>query len=746
MSNDRGETWSRLGKYSPQTLTLLVDPVRPGVVYAGTTTGVYVKRPATTTWQAVGPAGRHVRWLAADAKGRRLYAGIEGGGVAATRLPLPAASTRRSTVSSRSSVSPTAGLVEFTRSDNGAYITEADGSGVRPLWRGTRGVTDLAWSTGGLPPVWRATGPEGGSAQFAVASGVVYAGTSDGVYASTTWGSSWHRRSRGLPAGPVGVAVDPQRPRTLYASTERGIWKSVDGARSWRQLSDFNGRPRIFVAPSDSRVLYACVWGWGLMSFSRSLDGGRSWTQLKLPPIEDVAVDAYDAAKLYGASDAGLYVSVNHGSTWLRVLGDSDTVAVDPRARNTVYAGSPRGEIYRSDDGGRRWRVIGRLEAPILYRLYVDPPAAVLWATSNWGVHRSTDAGRTWRFRGPWPRKAFILAFAVDPTGSGTLLAGDSETVSRSVDGGVTWRPAVGGLVATSTTAIDARLSTAVYAVTAGRVWRSGDHGASWQPAGDLPIWAKAVAVDPSRATTLYVGGDEIAKSEDGGRTWERLGEHYTTALAVDPARPATVYAGTSLGVHKSTNGGRTWQWASRGLGAPEGPPGPPFFFIVIDPSRPEALYAAMNTVNPETGVRGKVFKTTDGARQWRQLTGPNLPDAPVSGLAIDPRDPDTVYLATLAGLRRSDDGGETWQQAGELVAPPVGIAVDPRRPAVYTATAEHVFVSTDRGASWSRVSTVLRGSVSGLAVDAEGTRLYALTRNHGVSVARLPLTGPVDR
>jgi len=98
VSKDRGETWSRLGKYSPQTLTLLVDPVRPGVVYAGTTTGVYVWRSSTKAWQRVWSANRDVWWLATDAKGRRLYAGIEGGGVAATRLPLPAGVVR-STVS-----------------------------------------------------------------------------------------------------------------------------------------------------------------------------------------------------------------------------------------------------------------------------------------------------------------------------------------------------------------------------------------------------------------------------------------------------------------------------------------------------------------------------------------------------------------------------------------------------------------------------------------------------------------------
>lgn len=59
----------------------------------GTARGV-VTRPDTTTWLRVGPAGRQVRWLATDAKGRRLCAGIEGGGVAATRLPLPLAERR----------------------------------------------------------------------------------------------------------------------------------------------------------------------------------------------------------------------------------------------------------------------------------------------------------------------------------------------------------------------------------------------------------------------------------------------------------------------------------------------------------------------------------------------------------------------------------------------------------------------------------------------------------------------------
>jgi hypothetical protein len=88
VSRDGGRTWAKVARPPWTTTTLHPDPVRPGVLYVGTLDGVWVKLRGSKEWRAAGLSGRDVRWLATDAKARRLYAGIEGGGVAATRLPL----------------------------------------------------------------------------------------------------------------------------------------------------------------------------------------------------------------------------------------------------------------------------------------------------------------------------------------------------------------------------------------------------------------------------------------------------------------------------------------------------------------------------------------------------------------------------------------------------------------------------------------------------------------------------------
>lgn len=88
VSRDGGSTWAELGRAPFDASSLLVDPLRAGVVYVGTGEGVYVKVGDGPEWRKAGPTGRWIRLLAVDATARRLYAGIAGNGVAATRLPL----------------------------------------------------------------------------------------------------------------------------------------------------------------------------------------------------------------------------------------------------------------------------------------------------------------------------------------------------------------------------------------------------------------------------------------------------------------------------------------------------------------------------------------------------------------------------------------------------------------------------------------------------------------------------------
>jgi hypothetical protein len=165
-----------------------------------------------------------------------------------------------------------------------------------------------------------------------------------------------------------------------------------------------------------------------------------------------------------------------------------------------------------------------------------------------------------------------------------------------------------------------------------------------------------ALAIDAQNPSTLYVAANwKVLKGTDRGTSWNELpvpldslvnpqGEGCDECLAVgllavDPQNSSTVYACGSVGVLKSVDGGATWNAMNSGL------PWVPAQWdtitaLVIDPQNSNNVYVA---------ITGRVFRSTDGAAHWSEVnTG--LTVTSVNTLALDPKDPRTVYAGTLGG------------------------------------------------------------------------------------------------
>src|SRR5947209_20438307 len=143
-------------------------------------------------------------------------------------------------------------------------------------------------------------------------------------------------------------------------------------------------------------------------------------------------------------------------------------------------------------------------------------------------------------------------------------------------------------------------------------------------------------------------------------------------------AGDGTLWAGTDLsGVFRSDDGGATWQPASNGLNAT------PVTSVAVDPEQPSVLYAAM----PGLGIS----KTLNAGVSWQPVDD-GLPAEPFTGalLALDPRQPETVYLAwssETSGFARSDDGGRHWTLLPGVLRGPNGLVADPAAPGVIYLT-----------------------------------------------------------
>lgn len=263
------------------------------------------------------------------------------------------------------------------------------------------------------------------------------------------------------------------------------------------------------------------------------------------------------------------------------------------------------------------------------------------------------------------------------------------------------------------TVAVAQTNASTLYAGTLGAgVFRSTDGGARWVAAGLHGTGIEEIVVDPSNPAVVYARGERspegigLFKSMDSGRTWKILTiaggvRGQTTALVIDPLTPTTLYAGLcSTGVYRSTDGGDTWTNVMDGLTELC------VTALAIDPSDPTTLYA---------GTFRGVFKTTNGAVEWRAASTGLADDRHVTALAVDPSTPTTLYVGTHGGFFRSTDGGEKWTSSdAELPRPSIitALAFDAAAPAALYAIGPAdcagyfcwgtVFKSVDKGAHWT--------------------------------------------
>ncbi len=265
-------------------------------------------------------------------------------------------------------------------------------------------------------------------------------------------------------------------------------------------------------------------------------------------------------------------------------------------------------------------------------------------------------------------------------------------------------------------------------------VYRSRDRAVTWQRAGQgisNPI-ATALAVDPSNPMTVYAGvaGAGVFKTVDGGANWNATGltSGQILSLVVDPTASAVVYAGTTTSVFKTIDGGATWQERAERLPQPFAA----FQALAIDPHDPNTLYVG-------TANRG-IFKTTNGAESWRAVNNglDRGSEQQVFAVAVDPVNSQRVYLGTLGTVFASSNGGSTWQATSLAnVAAVNALAIDPQDTNTIYAGASSQFgnlvaKTSDAGVNWRAV--LVDGSVTRLRIDpANHETLFGGTSTIGI-------------
>ena len=202
----------------------------------------------------------------------------------------------------------------------------------------------------------------------------VFLATAMGVFESDDEGMTWRKRMAGITNVLMVtiLAVDPQRPEIMYAGTSGGVYKTTDGARTWVPFntglippgfvtsSRSLGVTALVIDPQKTEVLYAGT----LDGLYKTVDGGRSWTRigtgLSDQFISSAAFDPLNPEILYVGGRAGVFNSRDGGKTWEpknEGLASRNILALaaSRAAPGVVYAGTNGGGLYRNRQGGPAW-------------------------------------------------------------------------------------------------------------------------------------------------------------------------------------------------------------------------------------------------------------------------------------------------------------------------------------------------------------------------------------------------------
>jgi photosystem II stability/assembly factor-like uncharacterized protein len=485
---------------------------------------------------------------------------------------------------------------------------------------------------------------------------------------------------------------------------------AADVQGEWRRLGPEGGSVLdLASAPSNPLVLYASAEG----AVYKSTDGGATWAYTGFgssywAQVNGLAVDAVDPSTVYGNRINNLARSLDGGRTWDFVAPAAlvNDVTAHPRRGGLVFAATDSG-LFRSSNSGATWQALRGKGLPQSYKatdVFVDPY---------------------------FPNRVFVATIT---------RRSERLHLFKSLDAGLSWQVADGGSLQGDrivTVATDPRSSKNLYAAGVSSVYRSTDGGSTWErktlPAGSGALFVLKLL--PAQPNSLYAGTQQgLFRSRNGAATWTKLGLGLPEAGAIRALLVSSGNAGQSLlagvstfirrgGVFRSSDAGSSWTLASRGLTATT--------VVSIAFGQPGTLWVVAN---------GVLFRSTDQGLTWSRIRpGPPTSSYPTS-VVVDPVDPSNVFtVLNDGGIRRSADGGATWEIAGDPKAysflVPVTLAIDPATPSTLYAAGDFVSKSTDRGTTWTRLETDPEGVFSDFVVaPSSPSTLYAF---RGVRILR---------
>lgn len=572
----------------------------------------------------------------------------------------------------------------------------------------------------------------------------------DGVYKSTDAGKSWtHIGFEGVRQMGE-IRIHPQDPDTIWVAAQGnayqsgdngGIYKSVDGGKSWRHvlepLNKTSGAVDLAIDTSNPRILYAAMWdrqrsAWALRSGGegsgiwRSSDGGESWTRLTDDLPEGmgkigVAASPAKSGRVWAIIEAegdqgGLYRSDDGGDSWTQVNKERILRArswyymhifADPNDENTVYV--LNAPFMKSIDGGKTFAQVTVPHGDNHY-LWINPDNSKWMVNANdGGANVSFDGGESWSRQDNQPTAQFYRV-NTDNQFEYRIYGGqqDNSTVairSRSRDGQIgrdDWE--VHGGCESAYVAMDPNNPRYTYAgcylglidefdtqTRTSRAIKAYSETGLGQLARNSKYrfnWNSPIHVSLHNPEVIYHGGNVLLKSQNRGFDWAEVSPDLTRDEDDKQGQGSGPYTNENIEQYNT------------------------IFAFAESPHDPDTLWVGSDD--------GLVHVTRDGGANWSNVTPKGVGRGLVNSIEVSPHDPATAYVVVMKYkegdnkpyIYRTSNYGRSWKSISKGLPEAHFARVlreDPQRPGLLFVGMERgLYLSFNGGDDWQAMQTNL--------------------------------------
>jgi photosystem II stability/assembly factor-like uncharacterized protein len=496
---------------------------------------------------------------------------------------------------------------------------------------------------------------------------------------------------------------------------------------------------------------------------------------------------------ILGSASGGIWKTTNGGSTWLPIFDEQPTlnigaVAIQQNNPNVIWAGTGEGNprnslnigegIYKTLDGGRTWKKMGLDKTRNIHRILINPQNPdIIYAGAignpysehpERGVFKSTDGGSTWERILYTNDSSGVADMIMDPSNPNKLIVamwqhrrtpwsltsgGPGSGLFMTVDGGKQWKKLdksaglPSGHLGRIGLAISRSNPNRMYALveaTKNGLYSTDDGGYTWELVNNDPRWVtnrpfyfQDIACDPENENRIYLIYQVISASMDGGKSFQQLergsglhADHH--AFWINPLDGRFIVDGNDGGIGISRDRGKTWL-------SDENLPIGQFYHVNVDNQTP---YNIMGGMQDNGSWRGPGYLFTNGGIKndhWLGVQGGDGFD-----VMADPSDANWVYAMSQGGNlgKYNVSTGERW-----VIRPPAtdplkpyrfnwnaALAQDPHDPLTIYYGSQFLHKSTNKGASWTIISSDLTTNDStktdqsnngGLSIDITGAESF---------------------